>query len=293
MRVLWVRFLQIIEFLICYLFYAFCRFLGVSASQKAIASFARYVGKFTSMNQKAQDRLRKFLPQVSLQDSERYMSQMWSNLGAVVAEYANLEKIQSGGPYLEVEGLEHLLNLKDDGKPGLIFAGHIANWEMVAVACRDHGVKASQVYRAANNPYVNRLIRAIQLKVTPRLIPKGPAGGRKTLESLNNGEHLILLIDQKMNNGISVPFFGKEAMTPPGLARLAEKFMCPVLPAQVVRLSDGKLKVIFHPAIYFPMDGSKDGYREFMITVHTYLEQWIQREPGQWLWLHNRWDNNS
>jgi KDO2-lipid IV(A) lauroyltransferase len=290
MRALLAKLVQVVEFCICYLFYIFCRLLGVSASQVAIAALARFVGQFTRMNQKARERLGEFFPHFSWSERQLCMRQMWSNLGSVVAEYANIDKIQVGGPYLEVDGLEHLLKLKDDGKPGLIFAGHIANWEMVAVACRDHGVKTSQVYRAANSPYVNRLIRAIQLKVTSNLIPKGPAGGRKSLESLNKGEHLILLIDQKMNNGISVPFFGKEAMTPPGLARLAEKFMCPVLPAQVVRLESGKLKVIFHPAIHFPADGSKDGYREFMITVHAYLEQWITQEPGQWLWLHNRWD---
>ncbi len=291
MRVILSRLRRVAAFCIAYLFYAFCRFLGVAASRKALSAFARFVGQFTKINKKARDRLREFFPNLSLSESQMHMSQMWSNLGAVVAEYANIDKIQVGGPYLEVDGLEHLLKLKDDGKPGLIFAGHIANWEMIAVACRDHGVMASQVYRAANNPYVNRLIRRIQLKVTSNLIPKGPAGGRKSIESLNNGEHLILLIDQKMNNGISVPFFGKEAMTPPGLARLAEKFRCPVLPAQVVRLESGKLKVIFHPAIQFPIDEQKEGHRQFMITVHTYLEQWITQEPGQWLWLHNRWDN--
>ncbi|MBN9565092.1 MAG: lauroyl acyltransferase [Alphaproteobacteria bacterium] len=280
---------MMVAFCITYIVYGLCRLFGVSASRKALAAFAGFVGGLTKINKKAVSRLRQFFPNLSLSESHAFIRQMWRNLGSVVAEYANIDRIKVGGPYLEVEGLEHLLRLKDDDKPGLIFAGHIANWEMVAVVCRDYGVKTSQVYRAANNQYINRLIRKLQLKITENLIPKGPAGGRKSLKSLNNGEHLILLIDQKMNNGISVPFFGKEAMTPPGLARLAEKYMCPVLPAQVVRLESGKLRVIFYPAIQYPVDATEDGHRNFMITVHSYLEQWITQEPGQWLWLHNRW----
>ena len=52
-------------------------------------------------------------------------------------------------------------------------------------------------------------------------IPKGAVGARADHGALRRGTHLALLADQKMNDGIPVPFFGRPAMTAPALAVLA------------------------------------------------------------------------
>ena len=56
------------------------------------------------------------------------------------------------------------------------------------------------------------------------------------LDKLKRNEHLGMLIDQKMNDGIAVPFFGIEAMTAPALARFCVEVRCPVVPAHCERL---------------------------------------------------------
>ena len=56
------------------------------------------------------------------------------------------------------------------------------------------------------------------------------------MAALRRGAHLTLLVDQKLNDGIAVPFFGRPAMTAPALAMLALHFGCAVLPARVERL---------------------------------------------------------
>jgi KDO2-lipid IV(A) lauroyltransferase len=45
-----------------------------------------------------------------------------------------------------------------------------------------------------------------------------------------------MLVDQKMNDGIAVPFFGRDAMTAPALARLAFRFDATVVPVRILRL---------------------------------------------------------
>jgi len=72
------------------------------------------------------------------------------------------------------------------------------------------------------------------------LIPKGRIAAWRAIAALRRGTHLTLLADQKMNDGIPVPFFGRPAMTAPALAVLALRFDCDVLPARVERL-DGAL----------------------------------------------------
>jgi Kdo2-lipid IVA lauroyltransferase/acyltransferase len=40
----------------------------------------------------------------------------------------------------------------------IIFSGHLANWEIGALAAAQYGVRVTQIYRAPNNPLVDRLI---------------------------------------------------------------------------------------------------------------------------------------
>ena len=273
-----------------YLFYGLLRLLGLGGSRIFLGTITGTIGPHISKSKRAYRNLERIFPQHSPAQNQTIVQGMWQNLGYVVAEYAHLEKIQLlENPAIHVEGLEHLLALKNDGKPGLIFTGHLGNWELVSLLCAQMGVPAAQVYRAANNPLVNLLIRRLQKASGSTLIPRGPEGGRKSIEALRAGQHLILLVDQKMNNGISVPFFGHEAMTAPGLARLAERFSCPVLPVQVARKGREGFVITCYPPLHFEPKTEEEPQRAFMMQVHKHLEAWITQHPEQWLWLHNRW----
>ena len=272
-----------------YTFYSLLRCLGLQGSRHFLGRITGTLGPLLAKSKSAYGNLEKIFPQLSQKQRREIVKGMWQNLGYVVAEYAHLEKIHLlPHPNIRVEGLEHLLALKEDGKPGLIFTGHLGNWELVSLLCTQVGVPTAQVYRAANNPLVNRLIRRVQSVSGAHLIPRGAEGGRRSIEALRRGEHLILLVDQKMNNGISVPFFGHEAMTAPGLARLAERFSCPVLPIQVAREGMDGFVITCHPPLAFD-PGASAPHRAFMARVHGHLERWITAHPDQWLWLHNRW----
>jgi KDO2-lipid IV(A) lauroyltransferase len=91
-------------------------------------------------------------------------------------------------------------------------------------------------------------------------------------------------MDQKFNEGLSVPFFGKEAMTASAIARLAKKFQCPLVPVQVERKPNAHFRVTFHPPLC-----TKGTEYDILQQVNAHLEQWILETPDQWLWLHNRW----
>ena len=56
-------------------------------------------------------------------------------------------------------------------------------------------------------------------------IPKGDDRGAAACRRRSReGRALCMLVDQKMNDGIAVPFFGRDAMTAPALARLALRY---------------------------------------------------------------------
>ena len=104
------------------------------------------------------------------------------------------------------------------------------------------------------------------------------------------GTHLSLLADQKMNDGIPVPFFGRPAMTAPALAVLALRFDCDVLPARVERLDGAHFRLTVFPPSPLPRTGKPHAdAAALMACVNGTLEAWIRDHPEQWLWVHRRW----
>jgi KDO2-lipid IV(A) lauroyltransferase len=99
-----------------------------------------------------------------------------------------------------------------------------------------------------------------------------------------------MLADQKMNDGIPVPFFGRMAMTSSALAALALRFDCDVLPARVERLGGAAFRLTVFPALPLPRSGDHHAdVAALMARVNRILEQWIRDRPEQWFWLHRRW----
>jgi Kdo2-lipid IVA lauroyltransferase/acyltransferase len=171
----------------------------------------------------------------------------------------------------------------------IFFSGHIANWEIAALAAVQYGISVAQIYRAANNPLVDRMIARFRGD-RGEFIPKGPVAARRAIAALRCGTHLTMLADQKMNDGISVPFFGRPAMTAPALAVLALRFDCDVLPVRVERLDGAHFRLTVFPPL--PLSRSGEPHAEaaaLMARVNATLEVWIRDRPEQWLSLHRRW----
>src|SRR6185437_12707464 len=122
------------------------------------------------------------------------------------------------------------------------------------------------------------------------LIPKGALGSRRAVAALRRGGHLSMLADQKLNDGIAVPFFGRPAMTAPALASLALHYDCAVLPARVERLGGARFRLTIHPPLQMPRSGDRAAdAAALMAAVNATLESWIRERPEQWFWLHRRW----
>ena len=252
----------------------------------------RTFGRFLPISRYAVNNLRNAFPEKSTAEIGIILVDMWGNLGRVVGEYPHLGsmRLYGRGNRVEVIHAEHFDRLRDDGKPGIFFSAHIGNWELLSLESTRRGLPLARIYRAPNNPLVDRLIRRTRRKIAGELLPKGGRGARRAIATMQRGGHLAMLVDQKMNNGIAVPFFGRPAMTAPALAQLALRFDCPVVPARVVRLNGAHFQLIVYP----PLEVAKTGDREhdtltLMTQVNTMIEGWIRERPEQWLWLHNRW----
>ena len=273
-------------------FFAAMGALPLGAASALGGALGRLVGPRLAVSARARGNLRIALAELTAAQVEHVIRNMWDNLGRVAAEYPHLPRIKvfaPGGP-VETAGLEHLDAVIAAGRRAIIFGGHLGNWEILALAAGQYGIDVAQIYRALNNPLVDRIVAQRRGRATGELIPKGAIASRRALAALRRGAHLALLVDQKLNDGIAVPFFGRPAMTSAALAGLALHFDCAVLPARVERLAGAHFRLTIEPPLPLPRSGDRNAdVAALMREVNRTLERWIRERPEQWFWVHRRW----
>lgn len=275
-----------------YLIYGLFAMMPVDMASNVGGWLLRTIGPKVGQTKKARNNLLRAFPEKSPEEIETIIADMWENLGRSAAEIPHLHKMEPGGPRIEIVGVEHGLASRDDGKPGLFFTGHIGNWEVSMCIATVLKMDMMSVYRAPDNPWVDDLFMRARKTFRGQLVRKGPDGARKLTRCMKDGGHACMLVDQKMSDGIPVPFFGRDAMTAPALAQFAVKYDAPIVPVRVERLDGARFRMTFYPALEVEKTGNRHAdVATIMKDVNATLESWIRERPAQWLWLHKRWPN--
>lgn len=263
--------------------------LPVDAASGLAGGLLRLVGPRLKVSRVARRNLARAFPDKGPAEIEGIVAEVWENLGRVAGEFPHLGQLTRDR--VEVAGVEHLHAVRDDGLPGLFVSAHCGNWELPGTVAHGEGLPVTLVYRAANNPWIEDIYRKGRgPSAAGGQIRKGADGAREIMKVLKAGGHVGMLVDQKMNDGIAVPFFGRDAMTAPAIGRFAIKFGCPVVPVRVERLRGARFRVTFYPPLdYASSDDPHADTLELMTRVNALIESWIRERPGQWLWLHRRW----
>ncbi|MGB0934957.1 MAG: lauroyl acyltransferase [Alphaproteobacteria bacterium] len=275
--------------------YLLGRSLPITWASSIGAFLLRSVGPLSKAHKTALKNLSWALPNLTDQERSNTVMGVWDNFGRVMGEYPNIYDIDFyNDDRIEVIGTDVIDQLKNDGKPAIIFGAHLASWEVAIIAAAQRGLNMTQMYRATNNPWVDKIVMYAQGRGKQNILTKGRGDAKNILDALDDGTHFFILVDQKMNRGISVPFFGRDAMTAPAAARMAIKYNCPLVPAQVERLGGFKFRVTYHPPIDIPDTGDAHAdTKAAMVKVNQMIEDWVRQHPDQWLWVHNRWPKDK
>ncbi len=272
--------------------YGLLRLLPVDAASRFGASVFSTLGPWLRVHAVARRNLEAAFPEKDPAAIDRVLAGMWRNLGRTAGEFPHLRSLlRDVDQRVEIVGRDIIDDAIAAEGPTIFVSAHQANWEMIPLAATHLGIVLDVVYRAPDNPWIAPLFENRRLHPDSRLIPKGSAGGRAALASLNDGRALGMLVDQKMNDGIEARFFGRKAMTAPAFAQLARRFGCPVVPVRIERLDDG---VRFRVTAGAPIpvaktDNANDDVADAVQRVNDLLESWIRERPEQWLWVHRRW----
>lgn len=259
---------------------------------------AQKIAPFTREDKVGRANLAAAFPEKSAAEIQTILSGVWDNLGRVGAEFAHLDRVWNYDPdhpetsRIEIPDRTHELfaQLRDDGKPALIFASHLGNWELPALAASAHGLKSAALYRRPNIASVDRAIETMRAVNMGTLIPTTAGAPMRIAEALANGHHVGMLVDQYFTNGVEVEFFGRKTRANPLLARLRRQIDCPIHGARIVRLPNNRFRAELSEEVAPVRDATGEiDVQGTMQAITTVVEGWVREHPEQWLWLHRRW----
>lgn len=272
-------------------FIGLMRLIGLEAASSLGGWLLRTLGPHVSTHRIVMRNLRIAFPAMSPGERQRLAVDQWEQTGRTFAETAVMDQLTPASGRIDIVGAERLDAIRQSGKPVVFVSGHMANIETMAAVLVASGLPVQVTYRAANNPYVDRQIRAARARYGVKLFaPKGGDGARELLAGMARGESVALMNDQKFSEGPEVTFFGQPVNAAPGPTRLALRFGTVIQPISVVRLPGVRFRVTAHEPIEVVSTGDRQAdIARGVQAITTFVEDRVRENPVDWFWVHRRW----
>jgi Kdo2-lipid IVA lauroyltransferase/acyltransferase len=256
----------------------------------------RTVGPWLPEHRTGRDNLRAAFPEKSDAEIETILRGVWDNLGRVAAEIAHLDHICSGDPYKRAfidytpETIARFNLLRDDDKPAVVFAAHLANWELPAVIAASDGLDSVVLYRRPNLGAIADAVIALRKGLMGEMVASSMGAPVALARALEQGRHVAMLVDQHYTRGTDVTFFGRTCKVNPLIAMLAREVECPIHGTRMVRLPGNKFRAEVSEEVKPVRDAEgRIDVRGTMQAITDVVEDWVREHPEQWIWLHRRW----
>ncbi len=280
------------ESVIIYIFFLIIILIGINNSRKLFSFIFKKIGPLIKSKQVIEENIIKVFG-VNF-EKKKIVEKMWSNFGKVFVEYMYLNKFKKNSfnkNHINIKGLEILEKIKKDKKPVIFVSGHFGNFELMSMELTKKQINLATIYRPLNNIFLNPLMEFLRKKyICKNQIKKGISGIRESTEYIKNNYSIALMIDQRVSEGKKIPFFQQDALTTTLPAQLALKHKCDIVPIYLARNEDDVFEMeIYHPIKNADKDRSEKNKIDLSINLNKIIEKMILKDPGQWIWTHNRW----
>jgi KDO2-lipid IV(A) lauroyltransferase len=234
------------------------------------------------------------LPKLTEKEREAILRSEYRNLGLLLAEFCKMPDYTaaSASRFIRYEGLENYLRARERGKGVLVLTGHLGAWELSSFYHSLMGMPMGMVIRRLDNPLVDAFVNRIRCQHGNRVIHKDDFA-RGLIASMRAGETVGILMDTNMTppQGVFVPFFGVQACTASGMARIAEKTGAAVVPGFLL-WEERERKYVLHFGAELPVIHTGDAEQDAVNNTAAFtaaIEGYVAQYPEQWLWMHRRW----
>jgi KDO2-lipid IV(A) lauroyltransferase len=267
--------------------------------RRAARAFGAGIGKFlwmmlSRLRQVGLRNLELAFPEKTAAECETILRGVYRSLGWQIGEFCKMPSYtaEKASKFIRYDGLEHYVAAKAKGRGVLVVTGHLGAWELSSYYHSLMGYPMSLVIRRLDNPLVDDFVNTIRCRHGNRVIHKDDFA-RGLLTAMHNGETVGILMDTNMTppQGVFVPYFGIEACTASGLARVAMKSGAAVLPGFLLwEASENRYVLRFGEELELVRSG--DSAHDIVANTALFtsaIESYVRRYPEQWLWVHRRW----
>lgn len=226
------------------------------------------------------------MPELDAAGRRAIAREVGDNFGRTFVEIFSMEDFQRHAVWTGPTGpgAEALAAAARNRTGAVVVTGHIGQWEAGRAWLKAIDAEAAGVYRPLNNAPLDRIyVRQLEIGGRP-MFPKGGRGLRGLMAHLGKGGVAALLTDQYDRRAVRIDFLGRPAPTVTIAADLALKFGVPLFPAYGVRDPDGR-----HVAVVIEAPIPHTTPAEMTRAFSDSLAARVRANPGQYLWLHQRW----
>ena len=275
-----------IQFLIISILFFLFKVLGLKLSSRFSKNLFSLLGPFFRSKKIINENILKAFPNLKKNEINKISKTMWENYGRILSEYIFLNEFRLKDK-VEIKGQEILDRIKKDNERVIFVSGHFNNFELMAMHIEKSGIDLAAIYRPLNNKFLNYFMEKIRKKhICKNQIKKGYTGTRQLLSLFKKGCSIALMIDQRVSEGIKSRLFNHDAFTTTIPAQFVKKFECKVVPIYIERVDDIKFRLTVNAPINFSKNEKID---TITLKLNSLLEKMILKNPGQWIWSHNRW----
>ena len=275
-----------IQFLIISILFLIFKILGLKLASNFSKKISGLFGPFFRSKETINKNILKAFPNLSNNEVNKISKTMWENYGRILSEYMFMRDFRFKNK-IEIIGQEILDEIKKNNERVIFISGHFSNFELMAMHIEKSGIDLAAIYRPLNNKFLNYFMEKIRKKyICKKQVKKGPSGTRKILSFFKKGSSIALMIDQRVSEGILSELFKHKAYTTTIPAQFVKKFQCKIVPIYIERIE----KVNFRLTVYSPIDfAEEENVDTITLKLNNLLENMILKNPGQWIWSHNRW----
>ncbi|QVL57150.1 MAG: hypothetical protein KFB93_07145 [Simkaniaceae bacterium] len=268
---------------------SFLPFRVIQLIGKGIGTLAYY--KMTKYRKRTLSNL-SLAENLELKDLKKTAKASFQNLAITTLEYSKFARIKNTKNIITCENPGPAKKLIDKGTGVIFFCGHQANWELLFLEGTQR-MPGVAIGRPIKNAALYHWIISIREKFGGTIItPKETI--KEGLRALKQGKFLGIVGDQALpESPYAFDFFGRRAWTTPAPAILSYRTGCPIMVATIKR-ERGKYFIHYSDPIWPNPDAPmEEEIHRMMKESLLILEDDIRKNPGQWLWQHNRWKQET
>jgi KDO2-lipid IV(A) lauroyltransferase len=289
----------VIEYVLLRGVIALVRLLPLDTGREWSARIWRLLAPYGRRHRRALDNLAIAFPEKSEAERQAIALAMWENLGRVMAETMQLDRILKEPERIEIENPELLARYAGKMGSAITCSMHMGNWELAMWPLTKIGARPAAVYRLVNNPYVDLYLRSQRQELYPGgLFARGKAQGLKAGHDtarmigayVRQGGRLGFLADLYDRKGEPVPFFGKDAYSTVIPVMLARRLGCRLWVGRCIRIGNESRFRVRMREVKVPWTDNPDAdAKAALAEMHAQFEAWIRETPEQWMWSNRRW----